>query len=162
MVDCVLLVLLAGAGDEVSSMKRGVLEAADVIAFNKADGDRAALAALDAQSLRASLSISRADRVPPVLVLSALADTGVGELLTELTAFRRAAQDAGSFELRRVAQRRAWFDSELQERFRELFKRRPDLALARQAAADSVANGTVSASEAARRLLEQLLPTPRA
>ncbi len=77
MVDCVLLLLLAGAGDEVSSLKRGVLEAADLIAFNKADGDRAPAVEADAASLRASLAISHGQRVPDVLVLSALHEAGV-------------------------------------------------------------------------------------
>ncbi len=161
MVDCVLLLLLSGAGDEVSSMKRGVLEAADLIAFNKADAERALAAQADAASLRASLSISRGSRVPPVLVLSALADTGVDQLLAELTSFGAAARADGTFERRRSAQRRAWFDSALEEGLRELFTRRPDLALARAAAADSVANGAISASEAARRLLAELLPAVR-
>jgi LAO/AO transport system kinase len=161
MVDCVLLVLLAGAGDEVSSMKRGVLEVADLIAFNKAEGDRAAAANADAASLRASLGISRADRVPPVIVLSALTDSGVTELLAELARFEAAARADGSFSLRRSAQRRAWFDSALEEGLRELFTRHPDLALAREAAADSVVSGAASASEAARRLLARLLPQIR-
>ena len=58
LVDCVLLVLLAGAGDEISSMKRGILEAADVIAFNKADGERSAAVHSDAAALRANLTVS--------------------------------------------------------------------------------------------------------
>ena len=161
MVDCVLLVLLAGAGDEVSSMKRGVLEAADLIAFNKADGERALAANADAASLRASLSISRGNRVPPVLALSALTDNGIDQLLAALTTYGAASREDGSFEMRRSAQRRAWFDSALEEGLRELFTQRPDLALARAAAADSVADGAVSASEAARRLLAELLPAVR-
>ncbi|MEO8904196.1 MAG: methylmalonyl Co-A mutase-associated GTPase MeaB [Polyangiaceae bacterium] len=161
MVDCVLLVQLSGAGDEVSSMKRGVLEAADLIAFNKADGDRAPAANADAASLRASLGISRGGRVPAVLVLSALTDVGVEQLLAALTTYGAATREDGSFELRRSAQRRAWFDSALEEELRELFTRRPAFALARAAAADSVAKGAVSASAAARRLLAELLPAVR-
>ena len=161
MVDCVLLLLLSGAGDEVSSMKRGLLEAADLIAFNKADGERAPAAHADAASLRASLSISRAGQVPAVLVLSALTDNGVDQLLAALTSYGAASRKDGSFELRRSAQRRAWFDSALEEGLRELFTRHPDFALARSAAADSVANGAISASEAARRLIAKLLPAVR-
>ncbi|MEO7036546.1 MAG: methylmalonyl Co-A mutase-associated GTPase MeaB [Polyangiaceae bacterium] len=161
MVDCVLLVQLSGAGDEVSSMKRGVLEAADMIAFNKADADRAPAANAEAASLRASLSICRGARVPPVLVLSALTDAGVEQLLAALNDYGAVARQDGSFLLRRIAQRRAWFDSALEEGLRELFTRRPDFALARAAAADSVAIGASSASSAARRLLTELLPTVR-
>lgn len=139
-------------------MKRGVLEVADIIAFNKADGDRAAATSADAASLRASLSISRPNRVPPVLVLSALADSGVADLFAELNRFYAAARGDGSLEGRRGEQRLIWFESAFEEAVHELFTRRPDLALARQAAANRVASGATSASEAARGLLADLLP----
>jgi LAO/AO transport system kinase len=161
MVDCVLLLLLAGAGDEVSSMKRGLLEAADLIAFNKADGERALAVAADATSLRASLGISRAERVPEVLVLSALRETGVNELWAALTAYRDQAERDGTLEWRRSGQRRAWFEAALEEGLREVFTRQPALALAREEAETSVVNGLASPLEAARRLVAQLLPAAR-
>lgn len=158
MVDCLLLVLLAGAGDEVSSMKRGLLEAADLIAFNKADGERAALVEADAASLRASLSISRGQPVPQVLTLSALQGSGVSSLWLALANYRAAAEQDGSLAARRSAQRRAWFDTALEQELRELFTRNPELASARAAAAASVVSGAVSAPEAARRLIAILVP----
>lgn len=157
MVDCVLLLLLAGAGDEVSSMKRGVLEAADLIAFNKADGEHAQVVEADAASLRASLGISRGRRVPDVLVLSALQEVGVGALWAALVAFREQAEKDGTLAGRRSGQRRAWFEAALEEGLHELFTRQPALALAREEAESSVVNGTASPLEAARRLIAQLL-----
>jgi LAO/AO transport system kinase len=156
MVDCVLLLLLAGAGDEVSSMKRGVLEAADLIAFNKADGERAPAVEVDAASLRASLGISRGQRVPDVLVLSALQGAGVAALWAALVAFREHAQKDGTLEWRRSGQRRAWFEAALEEGLRELFSRQPTLARARDEAESSVVNGKASPLEAARRLIAQI------
>ncbi|HEY1535650.1 MAG TPA: methylmalonyl Co-A mutase-associated GTPase MeaB [Polyangiaceae bacterium] len=156
MVDCVLLLLLAGAGDEVSSMKRGVLEAADLIAFNKADGERAPAAEADAASLRASLGISRGQHAPDVLLLSAQQETGVAELWTALVTFREQAQKDGTFALRRSGQRRAWFEAALEEGLRELFSRQPTLARARDEAESSVVTGIASPLEAARRLIAQI------
>jgi len=158
MVDCLLLLLLAGAGDEISSIKRGVLEAADVIAFNKADGERALAALADATSLRASLGISRGQRAPDVLVLSALQETGISELWTALTAYREQVERDGTLERRRGEQRRAWLEAALEEGLRELFAGQPALARARQEAETSVVNGLATPPEAARRLLALLLP----
>ncbi len=157
MVDCLLLLLLAGAGDEVSSMKRGVIEAADLIAFNKADGDRALAVLADATSLRASLAISRRPRVPDVLVLSALQETGVSELWTALAAYRDQVERDGTLAGRRGEQRRAWFEAALEEGLRELFARQPALALAREEAETSVVSGLASPLEAARHLIAQFL-----
>jgi LAO/AO transport system kinase len=156
MVDCVLLLLLAGAGDDISTMKRGVLEAADLIAFNKADGERAPAAEADAASLRASLGISRRQPSPEVLVLSARQEAGVAEVWASLLAFREQAQKAGTFAWRRSEQRRAWFEAALEEGLRELFSRQPALALAREAAESSVVSGQASPLEAARRLIAQI------
>jgi LAO/AO transport system kinase len=158
MVDCVLLVLLAGAGDDISSMKRGLLEAADIVAFNKADGENAAAVERDAASLRASLGISRGSHVPPVTTLSALRDSGVDKLWSLLSSYRAEAELQGFFERRRTAQRTAWFDAALDEGLRDLFSRRPDLAAARATAQESVSAGTCSPPEAARRLLADLTP----
>ena len=161
MVDCLLLLLLAGAGDEISSMKRGVLEAADLIAFNKADGERTAAVEADASSLRASLGISRGQRVPEVLVLSALQDSGISGLWSALVDYRQQAERTGNFQARRAGQRRAWFEAALEEGLRELFSRQPTLALARAEAEANVARGLASPLEAARQLLQLLLPSEK-
>ena len=157
MVDCVLLVLLAGAGDELSSMKRGVLESADLIAFNKADGDRVRSVEADAISLRASLGISRAGRVPEVLVLSALDGTGIDALWALLLQEHAQSEQRGTLQLRRSGQRNAWFETALQEALQRVFATTPELAAERAAAARDVETGALSAPEAAQRLVRTLL-----
>jgi LAO/AO transport system kinase len=157
MVDCVLLVLLAGAGDEISSMKRGILEAADVIAFNKADGERAASVHNDAAALRASLTVSHA-QPPPVLVVSALDGAGVSDLWGVLSAHSQHAEAAaGAFYERRARQRKEWFESALEEALREVFSQLPGAQTARDAAEASVEQGTSSPWEAAQRLVAAVL-----
>ncbi|HET7541566.1 MAG TPA: methylmalonyl Co-A mutase-associated GTPase MeaB [Polyangiaceae bacterium] len=157
LVDCVLLVLLAGAGDEISNLKRGVLEVANVIAFNKAEGERAADVARDAAALRASLSVSHHERVPPVFVVSALHGAGVPELWHELSDVLAQAGSA-AFRERRARQRGQWFEAALDEAIREALAQRPGAMLARQAAERSVREGISSPWEAAQRLLATLLP----
>jgi LAO/AO transport system kinase len=156
MVDCVLLVLLAGAGDELSSMKRGVLEAADVIAFNKADGDRRTATEADAAALRSSLGISRS-QVPEVLILSALEGTGIERLWATLLGQHELAEQQGSLELRRARQRTAWFESALDVALHGIFTHAPELEQARMAAERDVQIGVKSAREAAEHLVAILL-----
>ncbi|MEI9949529.1 MAG: methylmalonyl Co-A mutase-associated GTPase MeaB [Pseudomonadota bacterium] len=160
LVDCVLLILLAGAGDEISSMKRGILEAADVIAFNKADGERFASVTNDAAALRANLSISHGDRVPPVLVVSALDGAGIPQLWHTLSSHVQA-RSAGAFHERRARQRKEWFEAALEEALQEAFAQRPGAEQARRAAEASVEEGTLSPWEAAQRLVAATLPPPK-
>lgn len=162
LVDCLLLVLLAGAGDDISSMKRGILEAADVIAFNKADGDRLSAVNNDAAALRASLTVSHRPPVPRVLVVSALDGVGVHELWDALSGQPAEASWVQAFRERRSRQRIEWFDSALEEALQEAFARRPGAALARQAAEASVAAGTSSPWEAAEQLVAAMLRETKA
>ena len=162
MVDCVLLVLLAGAGDDISGMKRGVLEAADVIVFNKADGERRASVEADAASLRGSLSMRQHAAIPPVFAVSALERSGVRELWAALCAHHSQAQAAGTFQQRRARQRGAWFDAAVDETLRETLEQRPGATVAWAAARASVADGRASPLEAAQRLVEDLLPQANA
>lgn len=155
LVDCVLLVLLAGAGDEISAMKRGVLEAADVIAFNKADGERIASVQNDAAALRASLTIGQ--RVPPVQVVSAIEGVGVADLWATLAAQRAGTGGASAFHERRARQRISWFESALEEELFAEFARRPGAEAERRAAEASVEEGRASPIEAARRLVHEWL-----
>jgi len=161
LVDCVLLVLLAGAGDEISSLKRGILEAADVIAFNKADGEREASAAHDASALRSSLTVSYGARTPPVLLVSALKGAGVADLWESLCAHHRRAESTGEFRARRTRQRTEYFSAAVDEALHDALSRRPGAALARRAAEASVHDGTASPWEAAERLVSALLDGPQ-
>jgi len=160
MVDVVLLVLLAGAGDELQSLKRGVLEAADLIAFNKADGERRAAVETDAASLRASLGISRGSDAPSVLVLSALEGVGIDALWLALEAARNEAEASGNLQRRRAAQRRQWLDAALEEALLDAFETVPELARAKAAVLGEVESGALPAPEAAQRLIASLLARP--
>ncbi len=159
MVDCVLLLVLAGAGDELQTLKRGLLESADLIAFNKADGDRARLAENESAALRASLSISRPHGSPAVLTVSGQEGNGVVALWSALVQYQEAGVQNGSLAARRSAQLKAWFGAALDEALLEVFVRRPDLLPARVAAEQSVESGATSPLEAAQRLVAGLLPT---
>lgn len=107
LVDTFLLVGLARSGDQLQGIKRGVLEIADVIAINKADGDRKADARVAARELSGAMRLMRSGSggwVPPVVTCSALSGDGIDELW-ELVGKHREALGAGGLAAKRSAQR---------------------------------------------------------
>lgn len=156
MVDCFLLVLAPGAGDEIQGMKRGILEVADLVAVNKADRDELARAERAAADLRGALSLfSRAtsDGERPVLLVSALEETGVVELFDAVQAFVARARESGAFDARRAEQRLAWFREAIDQGLRARFLREEGVARAFELAEASVSRGEEGPAEAAERLL---------
>ena len=156
MVDCFLLVLAPGGGDEIQGMKRGILEVADLVAVNKADRDDRARAERAGADLRGALSLfsrSASDVERPVLLLSALEETGVTELYDAVQAFASRARQSGAFDARRSEQRLAWFREAVDQGLRARFLGNPAVARAFELAEASVARGEEGPAEAAERLL---------
>lgn len=108
MVDFFLVLMLAGAGDELQGIKRGILELADMVAINKADGDNEAAAkrarAEYARALHLMPQKSAHWRVP-VTTCSGLTGAGVAELWTQVEAYEHALTGAGEWEANRAEQR---------------------------------------------------------
>jgi LAO/AO transport system kinase len=115
LVDVLVVVLLAGAGDDVQGVKRGLLEHADVIAFNKADGANLPLVDAARDELTSLYAWMRRGEGPTVVALSAREDRGVLELWQLIEKRFRALSASGELEERRRGQRRAWFLRALQE-----------------------------------------------
>jgi len=123
MTDFFLVLMLPGAGDELQGLKKGVVELADMIAINKADGDNLARARTAAAEYRAALHILGARSPhwsPPVVTYSALTGEGIAQLwakvlehhaamnqIGELAARRRQQQSNGCGPCSRIASRRA-------------------------------------------------------
>jgi LAO/AO transport system kinase len=159
MVDCFLVLLLAGAGDELQGIKKGVIELADVLAVNKADGDNRARAELArGQVARALHYLSGpADAwQPPVLACSAQTGEGVEEVWRTVEQFLGQARRAGTFDARRREQRLAWLDALVLDGLRATLGAHRGAAQRRRELEQSVANGLVSPSGAARQILAAL------
>ena len=121
MTDVFLLLLLAGAGDELQGIKRGIMEMADVIAVNKADGDNLGPARTTQQDFRRALHLFAATSdgwKPPVLTCSGLHGDGLDELWSSLLACHGTRTESGALTERRHAQRLAWFEESLLEEWR--------------------------------------------
>lgn len=156
MVDFFLLLLVPGAGDELQGIKKGVVEMADAILVNKADGDAAAAAELARAEYERALHF-----VHPATegwrtsahTASALTGRGIPELWEVVESFRRTASASGALLRRRREQERAWVHALVEEGLRELFRRDPRVAALLPELEAAVVEGRLPASAAARRLL---------
>jgi len=121
MVDLVLLLMIAGGGDELQGIKKGILEVADIIAMNKADGDNAGPARAAAAEIRSALNIlapRSAAWTVPVLAVSGMTGAGLDDLWTDIERFRDIHSRDGSWDDRRAEQRVRWLWTSLDEGLR--------------------------------------------
>ena len=146
MCDVFLLLQLPNAGDELQGIKKGILELADLVVYNKADLDPRA-ADVACGQMKAALHMLRPASphwAVPVLKTSASSGQGVPEIWTSLQNYRDTMQAAGAFEARRRQQEQTWLwelvDTGLQERFRSHAAVRGALPLALQQAAAGTTN----------------------
>jgi LAO/AO transport system kinase len=119
MTDFFLVLMLPGAGDELQALKKGVIELADMIAVNKADGENVRRATAAAAEYRAALHIlapRSPNWTPPVLTYSALTGKGIDELWTQITRHRERLTRSGEFAQRRREQQVRWMWAMVEER----------------------------------------------
>src|SRR5579871_3171904 len=111
MTDFFMVLMLPGGGDELQGIKKGVVEIADMIAINKADGDNVARASAAAAEYRAALHIltpRSPNWMPPVITYSALTGDGIAQLWSQVLAHRQQLSAAGEFATRRREQQVKW------------------------------------------------------
>ena len=131
MVDLFACLMVAGTGDELQGIKKGVLEMADLIAVNKADGDNLARARHAAAELRSALNIitpSSALWRPPVLCISGLTGSGLEEMWQTVENHRQQSLANGEFERRRQGQQVRWMWSMVREGLIDRFSATPAVA----------------------------------
>jgi LAO/AO transport system kinase len=159
--DTLVMLTLAGAGDEIQGLKRGLLEVADAVLVNKADGAGEAAALNYAQELSGALALLRREGAPHVAALSAHSERGVPELLNWLAARASTLRENGELLRRREQQLQRAFSSSLS---RELLLRLagdsraatllPSLEIA-------VKSGNLLPTAAARQLAAAVFDPPR-
>ena len=111
MVDTFVFLTLARTGDQLQGIKKGVLELADIVVVNKADGEHAVEAKAAARELTGAMRLIHPRETlwrPPVLTMSALEGRGLAELWDTVLRHRQTLTDAGEFEARRRAQQVDW------------------------------------------------------
>ena len=160
MVDLFLLLLLPGGGDELQGIKKGIVELADMIVVNKADGDLAPAARRAAAEYHAALGFLRpasASWKPPVLQCSALHQIGIDAVWERISAFREIMTGSGEFGEKRAQQAKTWLWSEVSGTLLARLREHPAVAERLQGLEKQVMAGTISPAAAARQLLDAFL-----
>ncbi|MBP6786189.1 MAG: methylmalonyl Co-A mutase-associated GTPase MeaB [Candidatus Promineofilum sp.] len=159
MVDFFLLVLIPGAGDELQGIKKGIVELADAIAINKADGDNR----IRAEAARAEYNRALHYLTPPTegwraraYTCSAHTGEGIANLWAVVSRFRERAAETGALDARRRVQAREWLHALIEQQLHDYFYDRPAVRDALPEIEAAVSEGTLPATAAARRLLTLL------
>ncbi|MWA05313.1 methylmalonyl Co-A mutase-associated GTPase MeaB [Actinomadura sp. LD22] len=157
MVDSFLFLTLARTGDQLQGIKKGVLELADVIAVNKADGDHTMEARRAARELSGALRLLRSgerSRATPVLTCSAREGTGLDEVWDEIVGHQERLRESGELEARRRRQRVGWTWAMVRDRLLGELHAHPAVRDLAPGLEKSVADGTLPPALAAERILE--------
>lgn len=157
MVDTFVFLTLARTGDQLQGIKKGVLELADIVVVNKADGDHAVDARAAARELTAALRLIYPRQTlwrPPVLAMSALEGTGLTELWETVLRHRDVLTAAGEFDARRRAQLVDWTWSMVRDAVLDRVLNHPLVRQLRTDVERQVRDGEITPALAAQRILD--------
>lgn len=157
LVDCVCLLLVPGAGDELQGIKRGIMEVADLIVVNKSDGDALKMARRAAADYRHALRMlppSTPGWKTPVLNASATEGTGIAETWDAIESHRSHLEQSGELERRRAAQQLRWLRQQVEEVVLATFRDRPGVAEAMETAQEQIRTASATVPQAAAKVLE--------
>jgi LAO/AO transport system kinase len=160
MVDCFTLLIAPAAGDELQGIKRGIMELADLVVVNKADGDLAAVAGITASDYANALRLVRprtAAWSPRVVRCSALHGEGVAEVWEAVAEFRAALTAAGELDARRADQARDWMWSEISDSLLERLRADRGASKVAGKLEAEVRSGRVPPTAAAEQVLRTFL-----
>lgn len=156
MVDFFLLIQLAGAGDELQGIKRGIMEMADGIAVNKSDGNNVEKSMYAAQQLKNALHffpISESGWLPEVLTCSAYTKNGINEVWNMVERYMIFVKENGFFNKRRVRQSKYWMYETINEKLKSDFYQNKTIQELLFETENQVLNDEISSFAAANKLL---------
>ena len=157
MVDFFLLIQLAGTGDELQGIKRGIMEMADGIVINKADGDnieRANLAKAQFQSALHLFPPTLSGWIPEVLTYSGYYGIGIKEVWEMIDRYFEFVKGNGYFEHRRMEQEKYWMYETIDEQLKAHFYRDPEVEALLKVKQDNVLAARQSSFVAAKDVLD--------
>ncbi len=157
MTDIFVLLLLPGAGDELQGIKRGIVELADLILVNKADGANVSsseLAAADYRSALQFLSPRSANWEVPVMLCSATECTGIAEVWNTIEQYQQALTDNGEIASARASQAQSWLWTETANNLMDKLRNDPSIQQKITELEQAVTEGRTSPRVAARKLVE--------
>ena len=157
MVDTFVFLTLARTGDQLQGIKKGVLELADIIVVNKADGEHAIEAKGAARELTAAIRLIYPRETlwrPPVLTMSAVEGTGLPELWDTVLKHRRVLTEAGEFDARRRAQQVDWTWTMVRDTVLDRLMSHPEVRSIRAEVERRVREGELTPALAAQQILD--------
>jgi LAO/AO transport system kinase len=164
MVDSFLFLTLARTGDQLQGIKRGILEIADVIAVNKADGPGAPDARTAARELAGAIRMLRGHRAGgwdvPVLTCAGLTGEGLDVVWAKLVQHQDRLKASGEFEERRRAQQVRWTWQLVHDGLESVLRHHPGVRAVAPDLEKAVLAGELTPALAARQILETFLPAP--
>jgi len=155
MVDFFLVLMLPNAGDELQGIKRGIMELADSLVINKADGESLGLANRTRQHYQNAMNLLSHGGfwVPRVLTCSAVEGRGVAEVWDMIGEFRRVAEDCGELQRKRAQQNAQWLRKLLAELLEQRFRANPAVQRQLPELEQRVVRGEITPYAAATQLL---------
>lgn len=160
MVDYFLLLMLAGAGDELQGVKRGIMEMADCIVINKADGDNVRPAEIARQQYENAIHLfPLPDSKVPVSVAtcSALKEKGLDSVWETVQEYIRRTKESEYFDLRRMDQSRSWTLQSIDDGIREYYYSNADFRKRLEELLNDVGRGERTSFNAAQTILKEFL-----
>ena len=156
MVDFFLLLMLAGAGDELQGIKRGIMEMADAIAITKADGDNLNPSKIAVNEYKRGLHLFPSKKnkwIPRVLTCSSYENKGITEIWDTIASFMNHCITNNHFEENRKKQAKFWLHESIQEQLGSHFYKHPKIKAKLNDIENAVINGNLSPFVAAQQLL---------
>jgi len=156
MVDFFLLLTVAGAGDELQGIKRGITELADALLINKADGDNKTFAKVARNEYERALQYiqpATKGRQTHAYTCSAVTGEGIDKIWSVIEDFRKKTTESGVFESRRRSQTWDWVHAMLNEHLRTLFLKNPGVVDVLPEIEKAVTNGTMPPTAAVNKLI---------
>jgi len=157
MVDFFLLLMLAGAGDELQGIKRGIMEMADIVAITKADGEdirKADLARIQYQNALNLFPPHISGWTPKVLICSALDNTGIIELWNGILEYFDHTLNNGYFDKHRLEQSKYWFYESVNSALKEKFYNEDKIKKQMKILEEQICTDKISSFVAAQKLLD--------
>ena len=157
MVDFFLVLLLPGSGDSLQGIKKGVLELADLVAVNKADGEnelRARQSARDYQSAMTLLSSANTEWNPPVVTCSGLTGQGIPAIWEQIDIHQEHMLGNGNWEKRRSRQQIRWMWALVEAQLINNLKEKPEIASIVLEIEEEILNDGLSPFQAAERIIQ--------
>lgn len=158
MVDFFMVLMLPGGGDELQGIKKGIMELADALVINKADGDSEKLAVMTQRQYTSAMNLLRHTSfwTPRVMTCSALKMINIDAVWGMIVDYQVQAKKEGAFESKRARQNRDWMHQLVNEMLLLKLSQNPEIKAELPALEESVAQGLTTAYAAARQIIDKL------